>query len=298
MFASVYAYGEAVIDARESEFNGYFQNGRYDDAMPIAKDMLAAAEKNADTDKVKYANALERVGMVYRAQALLPEARQHYEKALAVYQSIKPQDDMAIANAMNELGWICLSAGDREVAEEYCSGAVERLRKAGVNDNRLGIALENLADLYYYSGLTPRVADAYEEALVVYRKNGGEKSPSTVRTIERLADIYITMHKDDKAEKYLLETIKYYRETPYEGYAPKISAMDKLGDLFIRQGRYKEAVPQYVDAATAYKSMYKNNNSRAIKSLTKAVEACRLAGDKNKAEKLQAEINTLSAKQG
>jgi tetratricopeptide (TPR) repeat protein len=258
--------------------------------------MLAAAEKTAGTDKAGYARALERVGMVYKAQAMLDEAREYYGRSLKAYEGMSPQDSFAIASTMNELGWINLSAGDRDAAEEYCSGSIQVLKKAGCEDNRLGLAMENLADLYYYSGLTPRVAVAYEDALAVYRKNGGENSPSTVRVVERLGDIYITMHKDDKAEKYLKETVRYYRETPFEGYAPKISAMSKLGDLYVRQGRYKEAIPMYVDAAAAYKSMYKSDNSRAIKSLTKAVETCRLAGDKRQAESLQAEINAMQEK--
>ncbi len=287
----------ATFEEREGQFEQFLRAGQYKEAMPLAQEMLATAEQTAESNGERHARALERVGMTYRAQADSGQARTYYERALAVYEKQPAKDEIAIAGIMNDLGLICLNAGDQEAAEGYYTETIERYRKAGCTDKRLGKALENLGDMYNFSGKPSRAITPYEEALEVYTKYGGEKSPDAVRVTELLANLYLMTGNNAKAEEFCLKGVGYYREHPFEGYSPKIGWFTKVGDLYSSSGRYAEAVPYYIDTADAYQSIYKMNDARAIKALSQAAQACRRSGDNQKAKSIESRIDAIRGKQ-
>ena len=86
------------------EYQQLAQEGRYRDAIPVARDVLAIREKTLGPDHPDVGLALNNLATVYLDQGRYTEAEPLYKRGLAIREKALGSDDPELASELSNLG--------------------------------------------------------------------------------------------------------------------------------------------------------------------------------------------------
>ena len=132
--------------------------GKYDEAIALYDQSLAAERRSAQPRQAKMALTLELAGFCYNQRNQTDNALASSQKAMEIYSKL--DDDKKIANLLNGIGKLHARIDQYEQAAAAHQEAMELARKIG-QEPTLAAALANLASVLRKQG-------KYAEALTLY----------------------------------------------------------------------------------------------------------------------------------
>jgi len=167
------AQGPDEDAALSSQIVRLYQQGKFDEAIPLAKQVLAIREKALGANHPRCADALNNLGLLYLAAKKFAEAEMFFKRSMAIYEKNRGPLDLLLAKTLQNLGFLRNASQDVPKAEEYYRRAVAILEKSLGPDHAETIAaLTKLAEFYMIRG---RYASA--EPLLKKLIAGKEKQP-------------------------------------------------------------------------------------------------------------------------
>lgn len=140
----------AEADRLNAEVLKLYREGKYDEALPIAKRVLELREKALGGDDLKVAYALTNLGNIYSRKGGNKEAEPLFTRALAVVEKRGGAESDLASDLNAQLGLLRLNAGKYKEAEPYLQRALDiREKLHGAEDARLIPSLLNLADVNF-----------------------------------------------------------------------------------------------------------------------------------------------------
>ena len=206
------------------------------------------------------------LGDIALAEGDLTEARQHYERSLALRKELTEitgaeDDRWDMASSYSRLGDICLAEGNSAGAERYYKAALIIRQKLATDidtadDHRnLSISYEKLGDVYEVEGDLEKAKQYYLESLAI-RKSQAEEA-DTQQAWSDLSVIYYKLGyiceaqgNPDEAKEYYLqdltisERLAEETDTRQAHYDLSVS-YEKLGDICREEGAAADAKYYY-----------------------------------------------------
>ena len=110
-FGSTALAQEARWKALYKQVEALYQQGKYGEAIPVAKEALEVAEQTFGPDHPNVATSLNWVALVYKKQGQYAKAGPLYKRALGIYEKALGPEHPHVATALNNLAGLYLSQG-------------------------------------------------------------------------------------------------------------------------------------------------------------------------------------------
>src|SRR2546422_515057 len=108
-----------------------YKNGKFKDALPLARQVVELRTANPDANKINVVEAHYNLASVYEGLNSLSEALRSFQNALDINQSARP-DHLSNAQILDRIGHLY------ELLQDYSSAVIFRARALDFRENILG----------------------------------------------------------------------------------------------------------------------------------------------------------------
>lgn len=191
-----------------------FKEGKYDEALPLAKRALALREAALGPDHEAVQGALLNLIELYTAMKKYGEAQKMVERLLKTHESKFGPEDAGLANLLDKLAFLSYVQGDFKKTEAAYKRALAIREKAfGPDQAEFADSLFLLAEFYRFTGKLENAQPLYERAALLRRNLFGRDSSDYLKTKDRyLCLAYQT--GGDNIEKKLKDFDEKLGDTP------------------------------------------------------------------------------------
>jgi tetratricopeptide (TPR) repeat protein len=272
----------------------HFQPGRLKEALESQEESARLAEQCGD--KQGKANALDRIGMIWRDRDELDKAREYHEQALTIAREIGARQEEAYA--LRNLGGLHIIKGESAKALRHSEDALKILEGIGDREGQalllgdIGIELDCSE-----KGEKDRVLQYFERSVELSREIGAKEIEAGA--LANMAALRLDKADPGKAFGYYEEALKLYREIGAKGLEASMLAC--IGNAMLEKGEHEKAVASHLEAYRTYagrgtiegpeRHTYGLGKCLNAMGREKFVAACEKAGmPKSEAEKLAGEL--------
>jgi TonB family protein len=161
----------------------YYKEGKYDEALPLAKRAVELREKALGREHMLVGDALANLASIYIGKQKLGDAGSSFERVLDIYAKVYGAENPKLCGILDNLGWIKFADRDYGKAEDFMEHSLTIKQKAfGENSKEAAQALASL-------GLMKQRLRRYGEAVPLYKRafETMEKAPKA--DSKELADL-------------------------------------------------------------------------------------------------------------
>jgi tetratricopeptide (TPR) repeat protein/CHAT domain-containing protein len=213
-----------------------YQAGRYDEAIPLAQQVLAIDEKAFGPDRPEVATDLNNLAALNLAEGRSADAESLYKRSLEIREKALGPDHPYVAQSLNNLAEL-YDREDRDAeAELLYKRALPIQEKALVPDS-----LNNLAWLYYRQGRYAEAEPLYKRSLAIYEKVLGPDHPYIAQVLKNFAAFYQNWGRYAEAEPLVKRELAIWENAFGPDYFEVAEALRSLALLEDTLGRYAEA---------------------------------------------------------
>ena len=169
-----------------------FNEGKYKEALPLAKRVLELREAALGSDHERVQTALLNLGEIYSAMKKYGEALKLFERLLRTQESKVGPDDAGSAIFLDKIAYLAFMVRDFDKSEAAYKRALSIREKAyGENHVEFANSLYSLAEFYRFTGKVEKARPMFERAAVLRFKLLGREHPEYVKARERfLCGVY------------------------------------------------------------------------------------------------------------
>jgi tetratricopeptide (TPR) repeat protein len=169
--------------------------------------------------------------------------------------SFSPEDDLAFAEKLNQLGLHNYEAAHYGAAELLFDKA-KSIREKHLGENHPDIAnsLNNLASLYKATGRYQQAEPLYKRALAITEAKLGKDHPSTAISLGNLAELYRDIGQYAEAEPLLKQALAIKEVQLGKDHPDTAVSLGNLALLYHTTGRYDQAEPLYKRALAIHEA--------------------------------------------
>ncbi|HEV7842556.1 MAG TPA: TonB family protein [Pyrinomonadaceae bacterium] len=192
----------AEADKLSAEAVKLYAAGKYDEALPPAKNALKIREKELGSDHPLVAVALSNLAGILMAKREVKDAEALYRRALAIYEKKYGGNDLHVSKALDSLAAAETAKGDYEKAQDFSERSFSIKEKAlGTENPQYLKALESLAAFYMFRGKYDKAAPLYERAAAIREKKLGATNPQLGAALEHWACALYRNNQPGEADK-------------------------------------------------------------------------------------------------
>jgi CHAT domain-containing protein len=259
--------------------------GKYDDALPLADRALAIHEKALGAEHPDTADSLNNLAGLYEAKGDYARAEPLYMRALAVREKALGAEHPNTAQSLNNLAGLYEAKGDYAKAESLHIRALAIYEKVlGTEHPLTGYSLNNLAQLYYSKGDYAKADPLYIRALAITEKLGAEHR-NTAKSLNNLALLYKSKGDYAKAEPLYIRALAITEKLGAEHPDTATSLMN-LAALYVSKDDYTKAEPLYIRALATYEKALGTEHPLTAYALNNLAALYASRGDYARAEPL------------
>jgi len=223
-----------------------YQQGRYQEAIPLAHEALQIREKQLGPDHPNFAISLNNLAELYRSLGSYSEAKPLYQQALKIIEKALGPAHPDVAISLNNLALLYKSLGSYSDAEPLYQRALKINEKVlGPDHPYVAQSLNNLAVLYYSMGSYSDVEPLYQQALKIREKQLGPDHPDVAQSLNNLAVLYRSLGSYSDAEPLYQRALKISEKALGPDHPNVATSLNNLAGLYYSMGSYSEAEPLY-----------------------------------------------------
>lgn len=184
-----------------NDFLSLFAQGKYDEALPIAKQIVEVREKLYGIEHQLLAVALSNLGVLYIQRKEPAEAKQPLLRALKIYEQQLGADHATTIKVADNLAYVYGTRGDYgKSAELYERVLAAQEKKFGADSPHTAMALLKLGNLAQLKGRSEEARSFYERTLILFEK---QPKPLPLNNIKLLESYECLMMKAQDEENVL-----------------------------------------------------------------------------------------------
>jgi tetratricopeptide (TPR) repeat protein/CHAT domain-containing protein len=243
---SAWAQGVAEADALNRQAVALYQQGKYTEAIELAKRSLAIRERELGPGHPDIGTSLNNLAELYRAQDNLSEAEPLLLRALTIDEKALGPDHPDLATSLHNLAQLYRAQGRYPEAEPLYQRSLSIDKKVlGPDHPVVAKSLGELADLYREQGRYSEAEPLYRDSLAILEKTLGSDHPAVSTALSNMALLY-------RAQGRYAETESLYRRSlaiTEKAFGPDdprtATLLNNVAVLYRALGRYAEAEPLY-----------------------------------------------------
>jgi CHAT domain-containing protein/Tfp pilus assembly protein PilF len=216
-----------------------YQQGKYAEAIPLAKKALELRERTFGPDHSNTAALLNNLGMLYAGMGDYAKAEPLYQRALKIREKTLGPEHPNTAISLNNLALLYGLMGDYAKGEPLCQRAL-RIREKAFGPEHPGTAasLNSLAALYHAMRDYAKAEPLYQRALRILEKALGPEHPGTTENLDCLAMLYEAMGDYAKAEPLYQRVLKITEKAFGPEHPNTAFSLNHLALLYVAMGDY------------------------------------------------------------
>ncbi len=283
----------------DKQYNDLLASGHYKEAEPIAKQMLAIAERDfADKPQI-IAVFLNNLANLFCFQDRYAEAEPLYKKALAIQEKALGKEHPDVAANLNILAVLYWNQGRYAEAEPFFKRSLAIREKAlGLEHADVAASLNYLALLYVDQGRYTEAEPLYKRALAIREKALGPEHPDVASSLNNLATLYKIKGRYAEAEPLLKRSLAIKEKLLGTEHPDVARSLNNLALLYDDQGRYAEAEPLCKRALAIYEKTLVPDNPDVAQSLNILAVLYEIQGRYAEAEPLYIRALAIREKAG
>jgi CHAT domain-containing protein/Tfp pilus assembly protein PilF len=245
-----------------------YQQGKYNEAIPLAEKALAIFKKVLGDNHPDTATSLNNLALLYKSQGRYSEAEPLLKQALAIRKAQLGDNHPDTARSLNNLALLYKSQGRYAEAEPLLKQALA-IRKAQLGNNHPDTAtsLNNLAELYKSQGRYSEAEPLLKQALAIRKAQLGDNHLNTGAILNNLAGLYESQGRYSEAEPLYKQALAIAKAQLGDNHLTTSIGLNNLAGLYESQGRYSEAEPLYKQALAIRKQQLGDNHPSTATSL-------------------------------
>jgi CHAT domain-containing protein/tetratricopeptide (TPR) repeat protein len=243
--------------------------GRYEEAIAIAKELLAEREKILGKNHLDVAWSLNDLGALYRITGRYDEAELLLKRSLEIREKRLSKNHPDVGTSLANLGWLYLTTGRYGEAEALSKRSLEICEKTMVADT------------------------AFTHAETLFRRSVemfGPRLNTDYANLENsrrlLGALYQTTGRYSEAEALLKRSLEFWEKRLGPWHQTVGANLDELGTLYRITGRYSESEPLLKRSLEIREKKFSKDHPTAAGSLSSLGELYRTTGRYDEAETL------------
>ncbi|HEY7326073.1 MAG TPA: tetratricopeptide repeat protein [Gemmataceae bacterium] len=220
--------------------------GRYREAQPLLKQILAIRRKVLGEEHPDTATSYNNVAYNLQAQGKYQEAEEGYRKALTIYRKLLGEEHPDTAGGYNNLGLNLNAQGKYREAEANLLKALAIWRNLlGEEHPNTATSYDNVAYNLESQGRSKDAEEGLRRALAIRRKVLGEEHPDTAISYDNVAYNLNARGKYKEAEESYRKALAVRRMVLGEEHPDTAGGYNNLAYNLDAQGKHKEAEVGY-----------------------------------------------------
>lgn len=269
----------------------YRQLGLLDQAIELGKESLELGDQPRGGRSVEAAEALIGLGTAYEMRGEADLAEPLLRRAAAIFEELG--DGAALAACKVELASVAARRRNFAEAERLDLEGIQGWEATlGPDSERVGAALNNLANLYYDQKRWPEAEAAHLRAIAIKRKVFGEEHYYVAQSMSNLANVYVEQGRLAEAEKLAQDALAIKRRVLAPDHFEIGVSIHNLGDVALKAGQAGRAAERYAEAVRFWDGIGAAGKGFVSYSLTGLANAKRDLGLYGEAERLYDEART------
>lgn len=264
-----------------------FRQGRYHDAIPLAKKVLTLRERMLGPENILTIQSLNLLALMYERTGFYEEALALFHRALKNSNKLLAPDHPEIGTILSNMARLHYQMGEYERAESLSKRSLSIYEHALGEDHPFTAeSLNNLAVLYMRKGAYRRAEPLLKKASTIYENELGPEHPFTADPLNNLAALYEKLGALEKAEQL------YIRSLGIDGTAlgsehPDVAIdLSNLASFYANSGFYSRAKPIAVQALAVFQKAYGPEHSFIALALNGLASIHQSMGDDDQAKQL------------
>jgi len=271
------------------QFGQLYNQGRYQEAIPIAKRALAIHEKALGPEHPAVAQSLNNLALLYYSLGDYAKAEPLYKRALAIYEKALGPDEhpQLVAASLNNLALLYYSLGDYAKAEPlYKRALVINEKTFGPEHPNVAQSLNNLAVLYSSIGDYAKAESLYKRALTICEKALGPEHSYVAQILTSLAEQYRNLGDYAKAEPLNKRALAIFEKALGPEHPDVAASLNNLAGLYSSLGDYAKVEALHKRALAIYEKAIGPEHPSVATSLNNLAALYDSLGDYAKAKPL------------
>jgi CHAT domain-containing protein/Tfp pilus assembly protein PilF len=234
------------VAARGAHIEELSRAGKYSEAIPLARQLLADMEKAHGPVDRDVAGALNNLALLYSDVGNDADAEPMNKRAIAIMEKVFGLDSREIAPELNNLAALYQRQARYAEAEPLFKRALalrEKSLPSGHPD--VGQSLNNLATCYEKQDRHADSEPLFKRALSIYEKAAGPEHPAVATLLDNLGQVHKVQGRYAEAEQEIRRSLAIREKVLGRDHADVARSLNNLADLYERQGRYADAEPLY-----------------------------------------------------
>ena len=259
---------EQRISELEEQVKQLYQQGRYQDAVNLARQALDLSRQHFGEEHPGTATCLSNLAELYQAQGEYPQAEPLHRHALAIREQHLGPDHPITAGSLHNLADLYRSRGLSDEAEPLYQRALA-ICEQSLGPNHLDTArcLNSLALLHDEQGLSARAEPLYQQALAICEQSLGPDHPNTAIILNNLAVLYQKRRAYPQAETLYQRVLAIREQSLGPDHPDTVIILYNLADIYVVQAAYTKAEPLHQKALTIRERVLGPNHLDTAKSL-------------------------------
>ncbi len=224
--------------------------GRVDEGLEWARHARAALDRMPGTVHVVEIDLARHTGAVYEHAGRLPEAREQFERALALSREIDPTDAQSqTAGILSSLGIVCYRQGEYDLALSHMQRAYGSIENAfGPEHERTVSFGSNVAAMYIALDRSDEAIPLLERCVDVWERVNGLEHPIAATALRNLGIAYEKHGELERALQAYERARDVFVRTAGTEHGEYGNVLNSLGILHRSRGEYDRA-QEYLEQA-------------------------------------------------
>jgi CHAT domain-containing protein/tetratricopeptide (TPR) repeat protein len=231
-------------EAREldTKVGQLFVEGRYNEGIAIAKDLLAVREKTLGKNHPDVARSLSDLGWLHSFTGRYGEAEALFKRGLEIREKRLGKNHPDVAHILNRLALLYWNTGRYGEAVGLHKRSLEiKEKRLGRGHTAVAYTLNNLALLYGTTGRYDEAEALYRRSLEIYEKRLRKDHPEVATSLNNLALLFQAIGRYGDAEPLLKRSLEI-REKMFRKNHPNVAmSRNNLALLLLDSGKWEEA---------------------------------------------------------
>ena len=234
------------LKSLRSQVSELYRQGKYAQAIPIARRYVSLAREWHGSNHTNYAEAIGWLADLYRAQGRHTEAEPLYKRSLAIKEKTLGPNHQSVSNALNDLAILYLSLGRYREAELLLKRSIGIDEKTlGQDHANLAASLNTLAGVYDKQGQYQLAEPLYKRSIVIAERALGQDHPNVARGLSNFATMYRSQGRYGEAAPLYRRSLAILERKLGRDHPSVATTLKNLAGLYMRQGNYAEAEQFY-----------------------------------------------------
>jgi tetratricopeptide (TPR) repeat protein len=222
------------------------KEGKFTEALPIARRLLAATEKLLGAEAVETADCLIQLGKVSQDLGQFAQAEPLYRRGLQIRETQLGKDHPGVANSLNYLALLYRDMGQYTKAEPLFQRSLHIFEaKYGKEHLNVATSLNNLAMLYQSMSQYAKAEPLYQRSLQIREAKLGQDHLEVAQSLQNLASLYFSMGQYARAEPLFQRSLHIFEAKLGKDHLFIGICLNNLAGLYKAMGQYAKAEPLY-----------------------------------------------------